>query len=137
MKFLAFPYAGQSSFLSLLRLFLGFLMMTHGAARVYYNSIGNFGQFLESKGFFQGYLLATGITIIDLLGGGLLIIGLWVKWICLWFVLVLTIGIFLVHLPNGWFVVGHQTGGVEYSLLLIICFLLTASHPKNFTEKIK
>lgn len=130
MKFLPFPFASQTTFLNLLRLFLGFLMGTHGAARIYYQSVGNFGTFLESKGFFFGFLLASGITAMDLIGGVLLMLGFWVKWISLWFILVLAMGIFLVHLSNGWFVVGHQTGGVEYSLLLIICFLVTASTKK-------
>ena len=33
----------------------------------------------------------------------------------------------LVHAPRGWFTVGHQSGGAEYSVLLLLCFLLTAS----------
>ncbi|GMQ31519.1 DoxX family protein [Algoriphagus confluentis] len=127
MKSFRFPFPSQKILLSFLRVFLGFLMATHGAARIYYRSIGDFGKFLESKGFFQGFIIASGITALDLIGGTLLMLGLWIKWTSLWFIFVLTMGIFLVHLPNGWFVVGHQTGGVEYNLLLIICFLLAAS----------
>ncbi|MDZ4709548.1 MAG: hypothetical protein SH818_14205 [Saprospiraceae bacterium] len=29
----------------------------------------------------------------------------------------ITMGILLVHARQGWFVVGHSTGGIEYSLL--------------------
>ena len=36
-------------------------------------------------------------------------------------------GIVLVHAPRGRFTVGHQVGGAEYSVLLLLCFLLTAS----------
>lgn len=130
MRFFKFPFLSTEVYFNCLRIFLGFLMIMHGLARIYYKTLTGFGDFLESKGLIGGIYLASAVTAFDILGGSFLMKGIWKKWICLGFIGVLTLGIFLVHLPNGWFVVGHQLGGVEYSLLLILCFLLTASDKK-------
>jgi putative oxidoreductase len=122
-----FPFFETQSYLSFLRIALGLMMMAHGAARLYVNSVGAFGEFLNSKGFVIGPVLAWSVTIFDLAGGAALALGYFRKIISAGFIFVLTMGIFLVHLPNGWFVVGHQSGGIEYSVLLIFCFLLIAS----------
>lgn len=42
----------------LLRILMGVIFVTHGAARLYYNSIADFGAFLNSKGFVIGVFLA-------------------------------------------------------------------------------
>jgi len=47
-----------------------------------------------------------------------------VKIFCVVEIIILLIGIFLVHLPNGWFTVGATAGGIEYSVVLIM--VLTA-----------
>ncbi|TAF49518.1 MAG: DoxX family protein, partial [Runella slithyformis] len=38
-------------------------------------------------------------------------------------ILILVAGIFMVHLKNGWFVVGGGSNGVEFNFLLIMCLL--------------
>ena len=35
-------------------------------------------------------------------------------------------GIYLVHWKHGWFVVGHGTNGIEYSVTLVAALLATA-----------
>jgi len=122
-----YPFVSTPQMLVFLRIALGLMMMAHGAARLYVNSIAGFGEFLDAKGFQIGYILAWMITIFDVLGGLTLVLGYFRRIICSVFIFVLSMGILLVHLKNGWFVVGHQSGGVEYSVLLIICFVLIAS----------
>lgn len=114
-----------------LRILIGLTMISHGIARIYYKSISDFGDFLSLKGIPFPYILSTSITIYDILGGFLLAIGFLQKWMSLGFILILICGIFLVHLPNGWFVVGHQSGGIEYSVLLIFCLLILASDKRD------
>lgn len=126
-----FPFLSTTQMLAILRVVLGLMMMAHGAARLYVNSIADFGKFLDSKGFMIGTILAWIITLFDLIGGANLVLGYFRKIICAGFIFVLTMGIFLVHLPNGWFVVGHQSGGIEFSVLLVVCFILIASTDKH------
>jgi len=52
--------------------------------------------------------------------------GYFVRWIAAIFIIEHCFGIILVHAFNGWFVVGHQVGGVEYSVLIIFSLLVIA-----------
>ena len=106
------------------RAIIGILIMIHGVARTYYQTIDNFGAFLNDQGFVIGYVIAYGITFFEILGGILIILNLFSKWIAPLFAVELIIGIILVHSRSGWFVVGHGTNGVEYSIALIVSLIL-------------
>lgn len=105
--------------LIILRAVMGVIFITHGFARLYYSSIPNFGEFLNSRGLFIGEVIAWSITIGEIIGGLLLITGFLVRYAVIFHFLIVLTGIFLVHLPNGWFVVGHGQNGIEYSILLL------------------
>ncbi len=107
------------------------IMITHGCMRIYVDGIEGFGGFVSAKGFPFGTVIAWGITIFEIAGGILLLTGTYVKPTAFIFALHLTMGIFLVHLQNGWFVVGAGRNGIEYSVLLVITFLMVAlSQPR-------
>jgi putative oxidoreductase len=110
------------SFLAL-RVSMGVIFITHGLARLYYNSVGDFGNFLNAKGFIIGILLAWAITIGEIVSGSILALGYKVKYCVIFHAVVILSGIFMVHLNNGWFVVGHGTGGIEYSVLILVVLL--------------
>ncbi|HMQ06013.1 MAG TPA: DoxX family protein [Saprospiraceae bacterium] len=116
MKFPTVPqeYASVS-----LRIMVGFIFITHGLARLYYSSISNFGEFLNAKGLMFGIAFAWIITIGEIISGTFLMSGYKVKYCALFHILIILSGIFLVHLPKGWFVVGHGSGGAEYSFLIL------------------
>lgn len=128
MKFLSLPIKKT---LLLLRIYLGITFMLHGFARLYYWSLNDFGEFLNSQGMVIGLYLAWGITIGEIIGGFLLIVGYKIKYILPFNFLVILTGIFLVHLKNGYFVVGHGQGGIEYSLLLLFVILVLFSNADN------
>lgn len=111
----------------LLRILMGIIFVSHGAARIYYGSIPNFGSFLDSSGFMIGFYLAWLVTIGELVFGTLLAVGYKVRYCVIFHAIVITTGVFLVHLPNGWFTVGHGNGGVEYSLLILAVLLFLYS----------
>jgi len=127
----SFPFISSGNALVLLRIVVALIMMAHGIMRLIVNSLSDFGDFLTSKGFPLGEPLAWGITFFELVGGILLIIGLYRRWIALILIIELATGIILVHAKNGWFVVGHQSGGMEYSVLLIICLIVIAAADKR------
>lgn len=113
----------------LLRILMGVIFVTHGIARLYYDSVSDFGAFLNSKGFVIGVFLAWAVTVGEMISGTLLAIGYKVKYCVLFHAVVITMGIFLVHLPNGWFTVGHGNGGVEYPVLILaVLFYLYSSN---------
>jgi len=120
-----------STTLKIFRIAVACFMLIHGITRIKHGSVGGFGEFLEGYGFPLGFYLAWTITIFEIAGTVSLMFGYFVTVISLLFALELVVGIVLVHAANGWFVVGGGTGGMEYSVLLIVCFLLIAVSDKK------
>ena len=83
--------------------------------------------FLNDKGFMVGGIIAWFLTIFEIAGGLTMAAGYFVKWIAAVFIIEIIMGIILVHGANGWFVVGYQSGGVEYSVLIIFSLLVIAA----------
>jgi putative oxidoreductase len=123
----SFPFLSLPNWLVILRVSISLMMAAHGCIRIYAATVGGFGDFLSTKGFPAGHILAWIITLFEIIGGILLACGYFRQWICAAFIGQLFMGIILVHASRGWFVVGYTSGGMEYSVLLIICFLLIAS----------
>lgn len=99
-------------------------LLIHGIARIANDGVTPFDGFLHALGF-PPYT-AWAITLFEIAASVLLMVGKWIVPICILFIVQLSIGIVLVHGTAGWFVVGAGRNGMEYSVLLIICFLCTA-----------
>ncbi|MBN8576884.1 MAG: DoxX family protein [Cyclobacteriaceae bacterium] len=99
-------------------------MLLHGIARIVNAGVTPFDGFLTGFGF-PAYT-AWAITIFEIGAALALLLNKWVAVICTLFILQLLMGIILVHGREGWFVVGAGRNGVEYSVLLILCFVSTA-----------
>jgi putative oxidoreductase len=117
--------ARRTAFL-ILRFVAAGLMLIHGAARIYLGIVDDFGEFLTLKQFPLGFYLAWAITIFEIAGSIVLASGYYVSILALLFAVHLFAGILLVHLKDGWFVVGAGRNGAEYSVLLIAVFLSIA-----------
>ena len=112
-----------------LRITVALLMLIHGIARIYFGIVDDFGEFLTLHNFPIGFYLAWAITIFEIVGSVLLAIGRYVAPLAIIFAVHLLCGILLVHLKEGWFVVGAGKNGAEYSVLLIAVFItLAVSH---------
>jgi len=109
---------------------VGAMMLIHGVTRMSLGTVDDFGEFLGLRGFPVGVGVAVAVawllTAVEILGGALLVLGRFVFPLALWFAAELTIGVILVHWTEGWFVVGAGRNGMEYSALLIVCFLAIA-----------
>lgn len=114
--------------LTFIRAVVSGLILIHGITRVVLGGVGGFGEFLSSQGLPFGPALAVLVTSLELLGAPLLALGLprLVTPLALVFAAIYAGGIWLVHAPEGWFVVGAGRNGVEYSVLLIACLLAIA-----------
>ncbi len=109
-----------------LRITVALLMLIHGVARIYFGIVDDFGEFLTLHNFPLGFYLAWAITIFEIVGSVLLAIGRYVAPLAIIFAVHLLCGILLVHLKEGWFVVGAGKNGAEYSVLLIAVFITLA-----------
>jgi putative oxidoreductase len=127
----SFPFISPLQAGKLLRVTVSVFLMAHGIARAYLGTVNGFGEFLDSKGFLIGGLLAWGITIFEIAGGATMALGYFVRWIAAVFIIQLLTGIILVHAQNGWFVVGATLGGMEYSVMLIVCLIVISAQNKE------
>lgn len=116
----------QNYALIILRIVVAGLILVHGISRIYLGIVDDFGVFLASKGFPLGFYVAWAITVFEIAGSIILMIGRYVLPVSIIFAAHLFAGILLVHLKEGWFVVGAGRNGVEYSVLLITVFVTLA-----------
>lgn len=117
---------GKNLSLTILRVYIALTMIIHGVARIYAEGVLPFGEFLNMQGFPLGLYLAWAITIFEITGGIVLMIGYFIPILAVVFAVQLAVGIILVHASSGWFVVGLGRNGMEYSVLLIVSFLCMA-----------
>lgn len=109
--------------LDFLRIVTAIFMAIHGIARIWLAGVGDFGNFLDTFNLPFSLMLAWLVTILEIIGAILLIANYQVSYVSAYFVFQLVMGILLVHLKEGWFVVGSGRNGIEYSVLLICCFV--------------
>ena len=112
--------------LVLLRCALAALLLVHGIARVWNGTVPAFGEWLSSLGFPWGIAIAVFVTAWELIAVWPLAFGprRWLSPLCAVFIAIYACGIWLVHWPAGWFVVGAGRNGSEYSVLLIACLTM-------------
>ena len=120
--------------LDLVRWVLATLLFIHGLARVLAGGVAPFGAFLDAQGVPAGLVLAWAVTVFELVAAPVMAWGRWVTPVALVFAAIYACGIWLVHAPAGWFVVGLGRNGAEYSVLIIACLLANAwahrRHPR-------
>lgn len=105
--------------LEALRVTVALLIFIHGAARLIAGGVVPFGVWLDSIGFPAGFALAAAVTAYELIAPLFILARRFVTLACLGHIFILFLGMILVHLPAGWFVVGLGRNGMEYSVLLI------------------
>lgn len=122
-----FPYLTPSESLLLLRGALALFFMAHAVVRLAANTVPQFALFLGHSGWPQPTLLVYLITFGELAAGLALVVGRWVRWACSYLFFIAGMGIVLIHARLGWFVGEHGTGGMEYSLCLMVGLLAVAA----------
>jgi putative oxidoreductase len=109
-----------------LRIVVAALIFIHGATRLLSGGVTSLGDFLVSAHVPFGHVVAWALTIVEVFATPLLALGLFTTRLAVFFAVELAVGIALVHLRSGWFVVGGGTNGMEYSVLLIAVLLAVA-----------
>lgn len=119
--------------LTFLRIALIVIFLVHSLAGMFNNGINDFGNlYLNQVGFAPlGVPLAWVIKLSHIALIFSLITNKYLKFTSIVTILILLAGIFMIHLQEGWFVVGGGRNGVEFNFLLILC-LLNILYPKEF-----
>lgn len=121
----------------LLRSAVAIILLMHSVPGMFNNGINDFGNlFLNQIGFAPvGVALAWAIKLSHVVAAACLLFEKYLKWACSVTILILLAGIFLVHLKEGWFVVGGGRNGIEFNFLLIAA-LLTIMFPSGFKKPV-
>lgn len=120
------PPGRAAVMLDVMRVTVALLILIHGVYRLAAGLVEPFGLWLDSLGFPFGYGWAMAVTLYELVGPALMLARRWTSLAALGHAFILTLGMILVHLPAGWFVVGGGRNGMEYSVLLIVSLLAIA-----------
>jgi putative oxidoreductase len=111
--------------LTFLRIALIIIFLVHSLAGMFNNGINDFGNFFLNKAGFApiGVPLAWAIKLSHIALAYSLFTDKYLKITVFITILILIAGIYMVHLPDGWFVVGGGRNGVEFNFLLIMALL--------------
>jgi putative oxidoreductase len=120
----------------LLRVAVAIILLMHSIPGIFNNGINDFGNFyLNEIGFSPlGVPVAWAIKLSHIAAAVCIVLNKFVKPAAIVTIFILTMGIIMVHLPEGWFVVGGGRNGVEFNFLLI-AVLLTLMFPEGFKKK--
>jgi putative oxidoreductase len=119
----------------LMRLALGTVFVVAGAGKVLgvgpkASGIEGFAGFLASLGVPSPTLFAWIVGTVELVGGLLLLVGLFTRYAAVLLAADMFVATWLVHLPNGFAV---ADGGIEFTMvLLLISIALVLSGPGRF-----
>lgn len=119
------PMAGLAGLAPLVaRVIVGVIMAAHGLQKLL-GGPANFGGFLDQLGVPAPMLMAFVVTFVELVGGVLLILGLFSRLAALLLTINLTVAIILVKSGIGLIAPSDQPGvGMELDLALIASFLV-------------
>jgi putative oxidoreductase len=115
----------ENTSITLLRIALAVIFLVHSVPGMFDGGINAFGNlYLNKIGFAPiGLPLAWTIKLSHVALAISLFTNKYLKWITFITVIVLIAGIFMIHLKEGWFVVGGGRNGVEFNFLLIMALL--------------
>jgi putative oxidoreductase len=123
-----FPFIQPVHALLVLRVALAIFFMAHATVRLLRpNAFPSFTLFLGNQGIPFPLLVVWLITLYELAAGSLMMLGIWVRWCAAGLFFIAAMGIVLIHFRLGWFVGEHGTGGMEYSLCLMVGLLAVAA----------
>lgn len=108
--------------LAVLRIVVGIIFIAHGWPKLAGGMEGTAGSF-ASLGIPAPTLAAWFIALLETFGGLLLVVGYLVTPVAALLAAHMLTGIFLVHIPNGFYVIGPGSGGYEFNLLVIAAAL--------------
>jgi putative oxidoreductase len=111
--------------LTFLRIALIIIFLVHSVPGMFDGGINGFGNlYLNKIGFAPfGLPLAWAIKLSHVALAISLLTDKFLKWTSIITILILLAGIFMIHMKEGWFVVGGGRNGVEFNFLLIMSLL--------------
>lgn len=112
----------------ILRAAIAIILFMHSIPGMIDGGVNTFGtEYLDKIGFAPfGLVLAWIIKLSHIVCAVFLLINRYIKPACIGTIFILVVGIFMVHLQDGWYVVGGGRNGIEFNFLLIVvlCYIM-------------
>lgn len=102
--------------LAILRVVVGAVFFVHGFQKLFLMGFGGVADMMEGIGVPTPGLFAVVVTLVELLGGLALILGLFTRLAAVSLAVDMLVATLTVHMPNGFSV---QNGGYEFTLVLL------------------
>ena len=109
--------------LTVLRVVVGAVFLIHGCQKLFVFGFHGVAGFLGPLGVPAPGVFAVIVTLVEFVGGALLIVGLFTRWAALLLAVDMLVAILLVHLKHGFF---NQQQGYEYPLTLLAATIALA-----------
>ena len=103
--------------LTILRVVVGLVFFVHGFQKLFLMGFGGVAGMMEGLGVPAPGLFAVILTLVELLGGLALILGLFTRLAAIPLAVDMLVATLMVHLPNGFSVLPN--GGYEFTLVLL------------------
>lgn len=112
------------------------ILLVHSITGMFNNGINDFGNlYLNQIGFSPvGVPLAWAIKLSHVFCAICLVLNRYVMVSCILNIFILLMGIILIHLKEGWFVVGGGRNGIEFNFLLIFVLLAIIFQAKSLNN---
>jgi putative oxidoreductase len=98
-----------------IRVVVGIVFLMHGGQKLFIWGFSDVAAFLGQLGIPAPMLASIIVTLVELLGGLALFLGLFTRWVAILLAIDMAVAILTVHLPNGFFL----PEGFEYPLTLL------------------
>lgn len=124
----------QSCGLTVLRVVVGIIFLVHGYQKLFKFGFHGVAGMLGHMGVPLPAFFAVVVTLVEFVGGILLIAGIAVRISSALLAIDMTVALFKVHLPHGFF----SPSGVEFPLTLLaalICLMLAGGGSLSFRFK--
>jgi putative oxidoreductase len=113
----------QACGLTILRIVVGIVFLVHGYQKLFHMGIHGVAGFFGHAGIPLPLVAAVIVSLVEFVGGILLIAGIAVRIAAALNAVDMTVAILVVHLKHGF---GAQNGGFEYPLTLLAATLCLA-----------
>jgi putative oxidoreductase len=113
----------QACGLTILRIVVGIVFLVHGYQKLFHMGIHGVAGFFGHAGIPLPLVAAVIVSLVEFVGGILLIAGIAVRIAAALNAADMTVAILVVHLKHGF---GAQNGGFEYPLTLLAATLCLA-----------
>ena len=109
--------------LTVLRVVVGAVFLIHGCQKLFVLGFHGVAGFLGTLGVPAPGVAAVVVTLVEFVGGALLVLGLFTRWAAWLLAIDMVVAILLAHLKHGFF---NQQQGFEYPLTLLAATIALA-----------